>query len=261
MTRPSSGAGRTVTVEGFSSMLEDAARDLSAHIPPRLVVAFRPLTEAYFRTTNRGSELRVVVNDALEDAPEDALRGLAEVIIARASGAARPRHVGRAFWDHVGTEGLRGRMQENYLARQRSFVASPEGQAWDLRAVFDVVNGRYFDGALEHPMLGWTRRPLTYRWGWYSSMVQPGGLIVLNVLLDDPRAPAFVLEGTMHHEMLHMVQETSVSNGRRVVHTPEFRAHERQFERFSDLRPEYRRILRRFGRDHPARRRQSRTRL
>jgi hypothetical protein len=247
-----------VTVEEFSSMLKDAARDLGARIPPRLIITFRPLTEAYFRTTTRGGELRVVVNDALEDAPGDALRGLAEVIIARASGAARPRRVGKAFWDHVGTEGLRVRMQENYLARQRSFVASPEGRAWDLRAVFDVVNDRYFDGALEHPMLGWTLRPLTYRWGWYSSMVQPRGLIVLNSLLDDPRVPAFVLEGTMHHEMLHMVQGPSVTNRRRVVHTPDFRARERQFERFSDLRPEYRRILRRYGREDPVRRGQKR---
>ena len=126
--------------------------------------------------------------------------------------------------------------------------------------MFDVVNDRYFDDSLEHPMLGWTRRPLTYRWGWYSSMVRPHGLIVLNVLLDDPRVPAFVLEGTMHHEMLHMGQGTSMSNGRRVVHTPEFRALERQFEKFSDLRPEYRRILSRYGRLHPPRRRPSRKR-
>jgi hypothetical protein len=151
-------------------------------------------------------------------------------------------------------------MQDNYLARQRTFVASPGGLARDLREVFDDVNDRYFDGALERPMLGWTRRPLTYRWGWYSSMVRPNGLIVINVLLDDERAPRFVLEGTLHHEMLHMVQETRVANGRRVVHTREFREKERLYERFSDLRPEYRRILRWYAEEHPVRRRSGRSR-
>ena len=59
-------------------------------------------------------------------------------------------------------------------------------------------------------MLGWTRRPLTYRWGWYSSMVRPNGLIVINCLLDDEQVPRFVLGGTMHHEMLHMLTDPKV---------------------------------------------------
>jgi hypothetical protein len=71
---------------------------------------------------------------------------------------------------------------------------------------------------------------------------------VVNCLLDDPKVPAFVLEGTMHHEMLHMLTDTRVVNGRRVVHTREFRSAERAFERFSDLRPEYRRVLDRYAR-------------
>ena len=248
--------GRLVTSAEFSEELHAAAGELRTRLPRKLVVTFRPLTEAFFRTTARGGELRVVVNDAFEDAPADVLQALAAVIVARASGAAKPREVGQVFWDHVETDDLRQRMQDNYLARQRSFVARAEGSAWDMGDLFDQVNKRFFEGALERPMLGWTRRPLTYRWGWYSSMVRPHGLIVLNVLLDDPRVPRFVLEGTMHHEMLHMVSGTKEVNGRRVVHTPEFRALE--FDRFSDLRPAYRSILRRYGREHPVERRRRR---
>ena len=156
--------------------------------------------------------------------------------------------MGRPFWDHVATDDLRERMQVNYLARQRTFVPDPRGRAWNLRQVFDTVNGSSFGGALPRPMLGWTRRPLSYRWGWFSSMVRPHGLIVINVLLDDPEVPAFVLEGTMHHEMLHMLLDPEVVNGRRVVHTRRFREMERTFPGFEDLRPEYRRVLRRYGR-------------
>jgi hypothetical protein len=229
-------------------VLRAAARELGARLPRRLVVAFRPLAEAYFRTTARGGELRVVINDAFADAPREALEGMARVIVARASGAARPRQVGRAFWEYVETEELRGRMESNYLARQRSFVADPRGGHWDLVEVFDAINEGYFHGRLGRPMLGWTRRPLTYRWGWYSSMVRPHGLIVINRLLDDPLVPAFVLEGTMHHEMLHRLTETSLVDGRRVVHTREFREAERGFEGYDRLRPEYRRVLDRYAR-------------
>lgn len=230
-------------------ILREAARELGARLPRRLLVAFRPLAEAYFRTTARGGELRVVVNDAFSYAPREALEGMARVIVARASGAARPRQVGRAFWDYVGTEELRQRMESNYLARQRSFVADPRGEHWDLVEVFEDVNARYFDGRLERPMLGWTRRPITYRWGWYSSMVRPHGLIVINRLLDDPLVPIFVLEGTMHHEMLHMLTDTSVVRGRRVVHTREFREAERTFEGYDGLRPQYRKVLGRYARE------------
>jgi hypothetical protein len=238
----------TADADAFEGMLRDAASKLEARLPGRLRVTFRPLTEAYFRTTARGTELRVVVNDALDDAPLGVLAALAEVIVARASGAARPRDVGGAFWEHVEEEAFRGRMQRNYLARQRSFRSEPAGEVWDLVEVFDHVNSRYFGGSLDRPMLGWTLRPLTYRWGWYSSMVRPHGLIVINRLLDDPEVPRFLVEGTMHHEMLHMLSDARVVNGRRVVHTREFRRAERSFERYPELRPEYRRVLGRYAR-------------
>jgi hypothetical protein len=240
-----------VTIDELVVLLQEAGRRLGAKVPNRLVVAVRPLADAYFRTTARGGELRVVMNDAFDDAPEEVLGGLCEVIIARASGAASPRKVGRAFWDYVETEGLRERMQRNYLARQRSFVPEPLGKAWDLHELFDAMNGRYFQGDLPEPMLGWTRRPLTYRWGWYSSMVQPHGLIVINRLLDDERVPRFVLEGTMYHEMLHMVLGPEVANGRRVVHTRDFRELELRFPRHPELRPEYRKVLGRYARELP----------
>ena len=230
-------------------MLREAAKRLGARLPRRLLVAVRPLAEAYFRTTARGGELRVVINDALSDAPRDVLEALSEVIVARASGAARPRMVGKPFWGYVETEELRGRMQANYLARQRSFDPEPQGKAWDLVQLFDAVNKAYFESVLPHPLLGWTRRPITYRWGWYSSLVRPHGLIVINCLLDDPQVPRFVLEGTMYHEMLHMQLDPVVVNGRRVVHTRQFRALEWRFDRHEDLRPEYRKVLRRYGRE------------
>lgn len=240
--------GRGVTSEAMAKLLREAASALRARLPKRLTVSFRPLAEAYFRTTARGPELRVVLNDAFDDAPEEVMEAMAEVIVARASGTARPRRVGETFWRYVETEALRERMESNYLRRQRSFVPEPLGENWDLETLFDEVNARYFEDELARPMLGWTRRPITYRWGWYSSMVRPNGLIVINVLLDDGKVPRFVLEGTMHHEMLHMLMDPRVVNGRRVVHTGEFRRVERGFENFADLRAEYRKILNRYAR-------------
>ena len=242
------GGKAPVTSEAMARLLREAASRMRARLPRRLKVSYRPLAEAYFRTTARGGELRVVLNDALDDAPRDVMEAMAEVIVARAYGAARPRRVGETFWRYVETEVLRERMESNYLARQRSFRPEPRGKVWDLEDIFDEVNDRYFEGVLSTPMLGWTRRPITYRWGWYSSLVRPNGIIVINVLLDDGEVPRFVPEGTMHHEMLHMLSDPKVVNGRRVVHTREFRDLERGFQNFTDLRPEYKRVLNRYAR-------------
>lgn len=239
----------------FEDALAEAARRLAVRLPRRLSVAFRPLAEAYFRTTARGGELAVSVNDAFEEAPPEVLSALAEVVVARASGKVRPRTVGAAFWRHVETEGARGLMERNYLARQRSFVPDPVGRTYHLEELFDEVNQAYFEGSLPRPLLGWSRRPLTYRWGWYSSMVRPHGLIVVNRLLDDPEVPRFVLEGTMHHEMLHMLLGPDVVQGRRVVHSATFREMEARFGRLGELRPEYRRALDRYARRLYGRRR------
>ena len=79
-------------------------------------------------------------------------------------------------------------------------------------------------------------------------MVRPNGLIVINCLLDDEKIPRFVLEGTMHHEMLHMLTDPKVVGGRRVVHTREFRTMERGYEHYPELRPEYKKVLNRYAR-------------
>ncbi|UCC93558.1 MAG: hypothetical protein JSW25_02530, partial [Thermoplasmata archaeon] len=101
--------------EEMETHMRQAAAKLGARLPGRLRIAFRPLAEAYFRTTARGRELRVVVNDAFDGASPQVMAAMAEVMVAKASGAARPRTVGKEFWAYVETDGLRSRMESNYL--------------------------------------------------------------------------------------------------------------------------------------------------
>jgi hypothetical protein len=223
------------------------ARQRRAAAPFPLGYRSPPLTEAYFRTRARGGEFSVVVNDVFEDAPDEVFEGLAEVVLAKSARSGGARRVGRAFWDHVDTKEVRERMERHYLQRQRSFVPEPEGQHWDLDDLFDEVNEEFFKGELKRPMLAWSRRPITTRWGWFSSMVMPNGLIVINRLLDDDLIPGFVLRGTMYHEMLHMVNDPKLTNGRRRVHTREFHEMERRFPELGAMRPEYRKVLNRYA--------------
>jgi len=230
----------------LEAMMRRAARTLGLRLPKDLHVAFRPMADAYFRTHARQGSLRVAINDAFERAPRDALEALAEVIVERCVGKGSGRRVGEAFWEWVRSPEVVELMEGNYLERQRSFVAGARGAVWDLAELFDDVNRGMFGGRLPRPVLAWTAKPLTYRWGWYSDMVRPHGVLVLNRLLDDAAVPRRVLEATMYHEMLHMVVPPEHVEGRRVVHTRAFNEQDRKFPGHAEMREEYKKVLARY---------------
>ncbi len=56
-------------------------------------------------------------------------------------------------------------------------------------------------------------------------------MVMLSVSLDDPSVPAFVVDFVMYHELLHKKHGVTLANGRRMAHTPAFRADELLFAR------------------------------
>ena len=59
-------------------------------------------------------------------------------------------------------------------------------------------------------------------------------LIRIHRCLDSADVPAFVVESVVYHEMLHADLPVEIHNGRRRLHTPEFRRRERLFHRFTE---------------------------
>ncbi len=63
------------------------------------------------------------------------------------------------------------------------------------------------------------------------------GLIRIHPALDQPFVPDFFVESVVHHEMLHERHGTGVSpTGRRILHSPAFRAEERQHPDYTRAR-------------------------
>jgi hypothetical protein len=69
--------------------------------------------------------------------------------------------------------------------------------------------------------------------------------IVISRSLDNADVPEFFVEFVLYHEMLHMKHQPRLVNGRRVYHTPAFRADERRFERYDNAMAELERLTRR----------------
>jgi hypothetical protein len=107
------------------------------------------------------------------------------------------------------------------------------GRTHDLAVIRDDVNQRYFAGAI-HVEIGWSqpgasrrkpRRSITF--GTYDHRARR---VLVHPCLDEPDVPGLVVERVVHHELLHAHHGESVDErGRRVVHSPAFRADEATF--------------------------------
>src|SRR6185295_16799276 len=64
----------------------------------------------------------------------------------------------------------------------------------------------------------------------------PHNAIVLSRILDRPRTPRVAVEYVLYHEMLHLRFPAEHRGARRCVHTREFKAAEKQFEKFQEAR-------------------------
>lgn len=131
---------------------------------------------------------------------------------------------------------------------------STRGRAVDLSPLADDLNLRYFGGALTAAITWGRRRPRrrrprrrrTERVSLQLGSYHPDqDLVRVHPALDQPWVPRFVLEAVIYHELLHAALPAKVENGRRRLHTPEFRRRERLYPRLDEANAWIRENLRR----------------
>lgn len=112
---------------------------------------------------------------------------------------------------------------------------APGGDVHDLGCLARLVNQRYFNGRVKCAIAWGRERPSrrqdaprgrSMRFGSWSSATRT---LRVNPRLDDPRVPRQFIEYILFHEMLHAIVPARVIDGRRYVHSPEFRKLERSF--------------------------------
>jgi SprT-like family len=123
----------------------------------------------------------------------------------------------------------------DYLSRRyhKSTGIRIQGSNYNLQDIFDRINMEYFGGRLTC-LITWgaksTKRFVKKRTlGSYS---RHANTIRINPILDRTSAPRYVLEFIVYHEMLHAELGIERKNGRRTVHSKEFRRRERLFSHY-----------------------------
>jgi len=126
--------------------------------------------------------------------------------------------------------------QNSHLLKQKSPVRRTErvtGQQHCLKTMYESLNREYFDKKIS-ASITWGRSNSRQRvkMRTLGSYHAETNTIRINPLLDKKTVPAYFLEFIVYHEMLHAYMGITTRNGRRSIHSKEFRLQEKKYENY-----------------------------
>ncbi len=201
--------------------------------PPSFQVEFYPYSSLVITIRRRRDIFFVRFSDLLSRAPQNVLEGAAALLLARVYRRRTPRLLVKPYLEYARSDRTRTRISSMRRSRVRLKHTAPQGKHYDLTALFDELNQKYFENLLQRPHIGWSTRGWRRQFGCYD----PGpNQILLNRRMDVPGVPQFVVEYVLYHEMLHVKHPTRRSGCSLISHSPQFRAEEKRFAHFDSAR-------------------------
>lgn len=174
----------------------------------------------------RNGKLLVRLSDLLEGAPQGVLRAIAHILLAKMYRQPIDRGHAARYRKYLGSHEI---VRKAHLVRQirgRKLLRSPRGHSYDLDAIFEELNTRFFHGLMARPRMSWSQTKTRRILGHYDPA---HNAIVISRIFDHPGVPGYVLEYIVYHEMLHLKHPVKLRGSRRCVHSAEFQAEERLF--------------------------------
>jgi hypothetical protein len=219
---------------GVDQVFHQTYRELRPRSPvPDLEVEFYSFANINNTIRLRDGRLLVRISDLLEGAPENVLKAIAHILVAKMYRKPVDREHAARYRRYVTATHM---SRKAYLVRQirgRKRIASAQGDTYNLEMIFEELNSRFFHGLLARPQMTWSSERARNRLGHYDPA---HNAIVVSKVFDHPRVPQFVLEYVVYHEMLHLKHPVKVRGSRRCVHPPEFQIEERAFPRLEEAK-------------------------
>jgi predicted metal-dependent hydrolase len=119
----------------------------------------------------------------------------------------------------------------------RPFRGNVQGKYFNLKELFDSLNQEYFDKRV-HASIEWGRRNVqrAVRKRTLGSYCRENDIIRIHPVMDRKNVPLYYIKYVIYHEMLHSALGEYSRNGRRVMHSSEFRRRERMFREYGKAR-------------------------
>ncbi|MDE3197556.1 MAG: M48 family metallopeptidase [Acidobacteriota bacterium] len=222
----------------FFESPEDIFRRVHREIRPRtpvpaIQIEYQAFANANSQVRLQHSRLEVRITDLLEGAPAPVTEALAHILLSKLYRKPVARQYEHRYRLYLNRRDMRRRIHQVRQERGHKNHRGARGIVHDLEAIFEHLNREHFGGMMARPELGWSHVRSRTRLGHFDPS---HNMIVISRIFDDPRAPKLALEYVMFHEMLHLHYPVDYSGARRCVHTPEFKAHERQFPAYREAK-------------------------
>ena len=198
---------------------------------PELKIEFFAFANVNNTIRLRNGRLLVRLSDLLEGAPEAVLRAIAHILLAKMYRQPIDRGQAARYRKYVASHEI---VRKTHLVRQmrgRKKLRPARGHYYDLDAVFEELNTRFFHGLMARPRMSWSQAKTRRILGHYDPA---HNAIIISRIFDHPAMPAFVLEYIVYHEMLHLKHPVKLRGSRRCVHSAEFQAEEKLFPRVGE---------------------------
>ncbi len=199
--------------------------------PPHFVVEFYPYANLTHTVRFTKDTARVRLSDLLRTAPVEIVEAAAALLLSRAYRRKPPTDVAECYRSFCRAPGTVDRLAE--LRRRRCRPILREADRYDLGALFEQLNRRYFAASLRRPQLGWSVRSWRVQMGVFDPTLDR---IVLNRRLDAEDVPRWAVEYVLYHEMLHVKHPGELARCGLRVHSRAFRAEEKRFAHYEEAR-------------------------
>lgn len=187
--------------------------------------------DSFIRLEN--GRLHVRISDLLAAAPAPVMEALAHILLGKLYRKPVARIYQHRYRLYLNRRDVRRQANLVRQIRGRKFVSGPKGQIFNLEEIFEVLNGKYFNGLLGMPQLGWSRGISRNMLGHFDPS---HNAIIISRIFDQPGRPLLALEYVMFHEMLHLRYPVDHNGVRRRVHTKEFREAEKEFPQLREAK-------------------------
>jgi len=200
---------------------------------PEFLGEFYPFANVNNTVRLREGLLHVRISDLLEGAPQEVIEAIIHILLAKIYKKPVGSVHSARYRRYVSSRDISAKAHLMRQVRGRKRIESAQGRIYDLEAIFEDLNRRFFYGLLGRPQLTWSRNHARNSLGHYDPA---HNAIVVSRVFDQERVPRYVVEYILYHEMLHLKHPVKLRGGRRCVHGPEFLAEERQFPHLKEAK-------------------------
>ncbi len=218
--------------EGLLEIFQETFRELRpSSLPPEMRIEFFAFANLNNTIRLREGRLLVRLSDLLEGSPETVLRAIAHILLAKMYRKPIDRGHAARYRKYVASHDI---VRKAHLVRQmrgRKRLRAPQGHFYDLDAVFEDLNTRFFHGLMARPRMSWSQTRTRRILGHYDPA---HNAIIISRIFDHFSVPRCAVEYIVYHEMLHLKHPVRLRGSRRCIHSSAFQTEEKLFPELAE---------------------------